>query len=453
MFFLVICFFATSIHAQPLELNNYSPRELDHLTKQQVIVETLKPYTGIYNKGVDASTLDQKVICGYQGWFRCEGDGAGMGWTHWARFPDKTPGPGNIKVDMWPDVRELDPDELYDTKFINPDGTARQLFSSFNYKTVVRHFKWMKEADIDGVFLYRFLNSARKNKDLRAKNVVLHNCRAGANIYGRTYAVKYDVSSMKEGESRLILQDWQTLLKQMEFDKDKSYQRHKGKLVLCITWLGVSHVKSDGSQKTGIGVDESIELLKTLKSDPKYGSPCIVLGTPSGWRKQERDSNPDPNYINLVQLADIVHPWTVGRYKSVEGFEEHVKRFIKDDMAWLAKHDKDFLPVVFPGFSRDNMKGDGLGKIPRLKGAFLESQYHGYMNLDVKMIFQAIFDEVDEGTAVFKCVNDPPGKNFITYEGLPSDYYLKLVGEKAIELKANAGKKDKSSSDSTSKFR
>ena len=42
-----------------------------------------------------------------------------------------------------------------------------------------------------------------------------------------------------------------------------------------------------------------------------------------------------------------------------------------------------------------------------------------------------MFDEVDEATAVFKCTNDPPvgkGVEFLTYEGLPSDYYLRIVG-------------------------
>ena len=47
------------------------------------------------------------------------------------------------------------------------------------------------------------------------------------------------------------------------------------------------------------------------------------------------------------------------------------------------------------------------------------------------MIYVAMFDEVDEATAIFKCTNDPPtgdGAKFITYEGLPSDHYLKLAG-------------------------
>jgi hypothetical protein len=47
------------------------------------------------------------------------------------------------------------------------------------------------------------------------------------------------------------------------------------------------------------------------------------------------------------------------------------------------------------------------------------------------MVYQAMFDEVDEGTAIFKCTDDPPSgaSRFIDLEGLPSDHYLKLVGK------------------------
>ncbi len=92
----------------------------------------------------------------------------------------------------------------------------------------------------------------------------------------------------------------------------------------------------------------------------------------------------------------------------------------------------DFLPVVFPGFSWHNMKPqDPFNRIPRLKGQFLWSQFNAIKKAGASMIYVAMFDEVDEGTAIFKCTNHPPvGPNpFLTYEGLPSDHYLWLTGE------------------------
>ncbi len=41
-----------------------------------------------------------------------------------------------------------------------------------------------------------------------------------------------------------------------------------------------------------------------------------------------------------------------------------------------------------------------------------------------------MFDEVDEGTAIFKVTGSPPTQaHFVGDEGLPSDWYLRLVGE------------------------
>ena len=39
-------------------------------------------------------------------------------------------------------------------------------------------------------------------------------------------------------------------------------------------------------------------------------------------------------------------------------------------------------------------------------------------------------EDVNEGTAIYKCTNDAPvgDSKFSTFEGLPSDHYLKLVG-------------------------
>src|SRR5262249_33732233 len=59
---------------------------------------------------VDPSTLTGKVMCGYQGWFATPGDGLGRGWCHWSMDPKQFE-PGHCKIDLWPDVSELDADE------------------------------------------------------------------------------------------------------------------------------------------------------------------------------------------------------------------------------------------------------------------------------------------------------------------------------------------------------
>ena len=107
-------------------------------------------------QAVDASTLAGKVMCGYQGWFNCAGDGAGRGWVHWTKG-NTAPGPGSAKVDLWPDVAELGADERYVTGFTNADGKPFELFSSFKQATVVRHFEWMRDYGIDGAFVQRFI--------------------------------------------------------------------------------------------------------------------------------------------------------------------------------------------------------------------------------------------------------------------------------------------------------
>jgi len=49
--------------------------------------------------------------------------------------------------------------------------------------------------------------------------------------------------------------------------------------------------------------------------------------------------------------------------------------------------------------------------------------------LGIRTVFVGMFDEVDEGTAIYKVANDTPvGKYFVTYEGMPPDWYLKLTG-------------------------
>jgi hypothetical protein len=95
---------------------------------------------------VDTSTLIGKVVCGYQGWFRCEGDGSNNGWHHYAaggKFE-----PGHAHIEMWPDVSELAPQDRFATPFKHADGRTAEVFSSVRESVVQLHFKWMRDYGI-----------------------------------------------------------------------------------------------------------------------------------------------------------------------------------------------------------------------------------------------------------------------------------------------------------------
>ena len=129
---------------------------------------------------VDASTLNNKIMAGYQGWFGASGDGSGYGWIHWTR--GAIPAADNITFDMWPDMREYEADELFETDFVYPDLTNAGLYSAYTKKTVERHVKWMKDYGIDGVFVQRFIISAMNRTDQR--DTVLQNVRHAAEATG-----------------------------------------------------------------------------------------------------------------------------------------------------------------------------------------------------------------------------------------------------------------------------
>ncbi len=384
-----------------------------------------KPFAGECADSFGPDSLEGTVMCGYQGWFSCEGDAAELGWNHYqkeGRFE-----PGSCSIDFWPDVSELDPDERYATAFRHADGRVAEVFSSVNPKTVDRHFRWMAEYGIDGAYVQRFVTSTRSPLQARRVNMVLDNCRAAANRNGRRYCVMYDLSGLKEGQIDFAIEDWKRLVDNMGIARDpadKAYMRHRGKPVVAVWGIGFTSRLST--------LDEGMRLVDFLKNDPKYGGMTVMLGIPSRWRTLDRDCRPDPKLHEILRMADILSPWNVGRFRTPDQAAEHIQTVWKDDMEWCAREGKEYLPVVFPGFSWHNLKPEApLNAVPRLGGEFLWRQYAEAARLGVTMIYQAMFDEIDEGTAIFKCTNDPPvGESpFVTYEGLPSDHYLWLVGQ------------------------
>lgn len=389
----------------------------------------MQPYRGEHRSGVDATTIKGKVLCGYQAWFAAPGDGSGRGWVHYGAGKEFKP--GACTIDLWPDMSELGKSERYPTAFKNADGSVAHVFSSHHPDTVMRHFKWMEQHGIDGVFLQRFASSLRRpNAAYQHRNQVTANVQAGANQHGRVWAMMYDLSGLKQGEiESVLIPDWKRLIDRMKITKDKAYLHHKGKPLVAVWGVGFSDSRD-------YSLEECAKLIRFLKEDPVYGGNTVMLGVPSFWRELKRDSVKDKKLHTIIAQADIISPWTVGRYRTPEQAKHHADTVIKQDIAWCQQRAVEFLPVMFPGFSWQNLKKSKgeeapLNHIPRLGGRFLWSQAVAAKQAGADMAYVAMFDEVDEGTAIFKCTNTPPvgDSKFITYEGLPTDHYLWLTGE------------------------
>lgn len=369
---------------------------------------------------IDCSTLTGKVMVGYQGWFNCEGDGAELGWKHWARRRHRPLGPNNVTVDLWPDVSELDADERFDTEFRLADGSRAQVFSSANRKTVMRHFRWMQEYGIDGAFVQRFATQFSNRSLQRNVDAVLSHAREGAKESGRAYAVMYDLSGLKRDEVGQVRKDWERLNSELKLCEDTNYLHHNGKPLVAVWGIGFG--------ERDYTLAECLELVTWLKE----ADFAVMLGLPTFWREGTRDAVNDPKLLGIIKLADVVSPWTVGRYRDPDEAERHAEKVWAQDRDWCVENTIDFLPVVYPGFSWHNLNGGGLDQIARLKGEFFWRQIAAAKEVGCDMLYVAMFDEVDEGTAIFKCTNHPPSDGdtkFLTYEGLPSDHYLKLTGE------------------------
>ena len=374
------------------------------------------------------------VMCGYQGWFRADGDGSGNGWVHYSVRRNEL-NPSFVHVDFWPDVSEYQ--KTYATGFTNQDGSVAKVFSSWDQSTTDLHFRWMRQYGIDGVFVQRFFGGLRTEKSRRESRVVLVHALKASQKYGRVIAVMYDLSGLKaNGEDcSAIIQDWKELVDELKITSqgtNQTYLYDKGRPVVAIWGLGFPDRPYNIHN---IGIEKLIDF---LKHDPQYGGCAVLLGVPTYFRQLDVDCLPDPYLHKIMESADIIMPWMVGRFTPLLQDEpERYAQEVKADIAWCNARHLEYVPCVYPGFSWHNLSrfefagaSHPLNQIPRLKGKFYWSEINGAIQSGAKMLYVAMFDEMDEGTAIFKCSNHPPaGVKLGDYEGLPTDQYLWLTGE------------------------
>jgi hypothetical protein len=383
---------------------------------------------------VDATTLEHKNLFGYQGWFLCPGDGSPVNdWRHW--FRGGGPTAANLTVDLWPDTSELGADELFASDLQYPDGSPARLYSAYEAKTVARHFAWMRQAGIDGVALERFVTELG---DPTVRDQITRNVQAGAEAEGRVFAIQYDITGANEADLVATIEaDWKHLVDTLEVTASPSYLSDGGKPVLFLWGLGFS-------SRPGTPADAAalIDWL-TTGADPRYRV-TLVGGVPTNWRTLNGDAQTDPAWAPVYRSFDVLSPWTVGRFGDDAGADAY-RATLAADLAATRAAGKRYMPVVFPGFSWHNLEGDPLNEIPRRGGAFYWRQVRNAVGTGATMLSTAMFDEVDEGTAMFKLAPTadalPAGASLVPLDidgrALSSDFYLRLGGAATAALRGD----------------
>ena len=384
------------------------------------------------------SGLDGTLIVGYQGWFGCPEDFEGnTQWQHWF-YEDASP--RGMRFDALPSVRGLDPQDLCDTGIARLSGGTIQVFSSQRPGVVMTHFRWMKEHGIDGAAVQRFVLELPVAAKLRRTDNVLSNVRLAAEANGRVFYISYDVSgAAAHTVVDSIRKDWARVVSELNVTASSAYLRDAGKPVVQLWGFGFTDRPGEAS--------EVASLIADLKNGAA-GLPAatVVGGVPSHWRSLTGDSKVDPAWAGVYRAYDVLSPWSVGRFADDAGADAFVKAIVEPDIAEARRVGVRYQPVVFPGFSWRNLMVNRnpplagvLNAIPRRCGNLMWRQVRNLINARADMLYAAMFDEVDEGTALFPleshAANLPVGAQmiYLNQDGctLAEDWYLQITGQAA----------------------
>lgn len=358
-------------------------------------------YTGAARDYVDTTTLKDKVMVGYQGWFRTPNDLDDNGWFHWCG--NNTMSPANFNTDMWPELTAYDPATLHRAgNVVTRSGQPAHVFSSTSLVAVRTHFRWMRKHNIDGAFVQRFGPQAGAQPEW-----VLRNISQAAAEEGITWAIEYDVSGMANATVAAKLQaDWEWLTTQFGLLDDPRYAHENGRPVVFI-WGFPFADRGFTTPNANAAVDYFL-------NQGAY----VIGGIPNIWTTLDADWQ-----AHILKYNGILVWQNQGT----------------SDGATFRNRGQDFFPHVWPGFSWANLTktpaNPPTAYTDRNGGQFYWTLGRNWIQSGgADRLFVSMFDEYDEGTAIMPMSDDPPNPpaeygRFIDNQGKPSDWWMMLTDE------------------------
>ncbi len=335
---------------------------------------------------------------------------------------------------MWPDVSIYPGSETYPVPgFTHPDGSQARLFSSDSRVVVARHFELLRDYGIDGVWLQRFLVGLPGQGPLPAElcekyttsqKRITEFVRESATETGRVWAISYDIAGMpNEHIYETLFENWKQTV-DAGIVADERYLKHDGKPVVQIWGF------YGANEHNRMTPDLANRLIDFFEQSGKYQA-TLVGGGSWDWNR-----NPDPEWAAFYKRFKVYCPWNIGNFapNPTTGEMGASMSFWSDDRDAAEQNGTLWIPTVYPGFAWDNLqqKEPGTTLTPRRKGMFLWEQFCVLARMKQTSVYVSMFDEYDEGTAILPICDTPPVQGyFVDNEGMPGDWYLRIVGEGA----------------------
>ena len=326
-----------------------------------------------------------------------------------------------------------------------PDSSSAVLYSSANPTTVERHVAWMEQYGIDGVFYQRFV-STLADPGLRAnRDLVLVNLLRSAERHGRKIAVAWDLSGeIQEPILSVIARDSAPPRRRPPRDEQPGLPLRPR--AATRRDLGARLQPRDRDADHGAdGAGRLPRARRAAPRRPRCGGCAVLLARP-------RRRLPPRAGVDKRLRAVRRHPPVAAR--AVLGRREQRRVPRRGPRSRPGAHPlarTGLLRGGLPGFSWQNLwrnRGEDwpLNLVPRCGGRFLWHQGFNLVDAGATTVYVAMFDEVDEGTAIFKAAEtqqDVPAQGrFLSLdadgERIPSDWYLRVTGEIGRMLRGEA---------------
>jgi hypothetical protein len=261
-------------------------------------------------------------------------------------------------------------------------------------------------------------------------NRITRSIREAAAATGRVWAISYDIAGMpSEHVYETLVENWKQTV-DAGIVQDDRYLKHDGKPVVQIWGF---YRDNEHNRMTAELANRLIDFFE--QSGPYQAT--LVGGGSWDWQR-----HPDPEWQAYYKRFKVYSPWNIGNFAPVPGLATGEwgasMSFWEADRNAAGRNGTFWLPTVYPGFSWDNLtrKEPGTTLTPRRKGMFLWEQFCKLAEMKQTSVYVAMFDEYDEGTAILPICDTPPVQgHFVDNEGMPADWYLRIVGEGAKMLR------------------